>query len=401
MPQKQTESKQIDISSGVFQTLSQLDPLWTRVLKPVVVMLSIIAIIIGIAGFFAEDPLYASVMISISFSFFTSCKLMKQLPETFGIVWNRNIRNSRPSEGISTDKYDLKIDDRRNNESLKPEAFTTFMQKFSSRLSRPIQWFISVGFSLIGVISWRLIYLDTHGSFIDVEPYRTVCRNLGSLVKNIIEFSALVSELAIGILVGLIAWRIFTIGRYITLLNRDFILRPQLLHPDRVGGLKPLGDLGLLNAMIIAIPSINLAGWIIAAPIFYEKRYGDLYTDMLLLLLVVALASARKVLWLPFRGVHYVMVEARAKIIPLAEKSYENILNLSDQLLRQAAGDNLEDIEKTATRLSLLQKVYQDYQYLPVWPFRLRILILQQAIPILGFLIGFINVMFRLLDLLK
>ena len=397
-PPNQTGPEHIGITLDDFQSLSQLDPIWTSYLRPAIVVLSLITTFIGIAGFVAKDPLYGSVMISIAIAFLASCKLMFKIPETFRIIWNRNIQNSGPSDSTPTGKFDLSSDDSDNSVSVNPEAFATFMQKFSARLTHRIQWFISIGVSLTGVISWRLIYLLKRGSFFHVEPYCNLCRNLGPTPTKIVEFSAFISEIAIGILVGLIAWRMLVLGRYISLLNRNFVLKPNLLHPDRVGGLKPLGDLCLLNVMILTIPSINLAIWIFSAPIFYENRYGDQYTNMLLIILLATIASAFFVLFYPLQGVHRVMVEARAKIIPLVEKLYNNIENLSDQLLVQAAGKISQETDKMAKKVALLQQVYQDYQHLPVWPFRFRVLFLQQAVPILGFLIGLINIILRLIE---
>lgn len=87
-------------------------------------------------------------------------------------------------------------------------------------------------------------------------------------------------------------------------LDHDFVLKPQLRHPDCAGGLKPLGNLCLLNGTILTIPSILLAGWIICAPTLYPERYGHRYTSLYVILVFITITLALLTLFVPLRGVH-------------------------------------------------------------------------------------------------
>lgn len=70
----------------VSQAISQLDPLWSRLIKPAVMVLTVIALLIGVAGFIIHDPMNGSAMISIAICFIIFYVLMSQLGENFRLI---------------------------------------------------------------------------------------------------------------------------------------------------------------------------------------------------------------------------------------------------------------------------------------------------------------------------
>ncbi len=93
-----------------------------------------------------------------------------------------------------------------------------------------------------------------------------------------------IAEHFIAFIIGLMAWRMLVIGVQVWKLGKRFDLNPQLGHPDTCGGLEPLGNLCLWNALILALPGVFLGGWIILGP---STKYGDIYTSLFYKLLIL------------------------------------------------------------------------------------------------------------------
>src|SRR5262249_37556209 len=93
----------------------------------------------------------------------------------------------------------------------------------------------------------------------------------------------------------------------------DFHLRLQ--HPDHSGGLRPLGDLCLTNALILSVPGIYLAAWLIVIPGFGadHNRYA-VYVPYYEVLLAVIFGLALITFALPLYAVHRAMLRQRDRL---------------------------------------------------------------------------------------
>ncbi len=123
-----------------------------------------------------------------------------------------------------------------------------FLSKFRSLLKNHTQWLCAIVISFTVVIAWRWIYYLHKDHFLRVHPYSDFTENLKPIFANTILFSAFIVEILIGVLIGLLAWRMVVIAVYTRRLSNEFHLQPQMWHPDEAGGLKPLGNLCLLSA---------------------------------------------------------------------------------------------------------------------------------------------------------
>lgn len=209
-------------------------------------------------------------------------------------------------------------------------------------------------------------------------------------------------EAVIGIFMTLVAWRVFVAAWGIRSLGSGFDLTPNWHHPDKSGGLLPIGITGFWIAGILAVPAIYLGTWQILCAGTGVAVCGNilrLESRMLHfqeLLLVVIAASLVSFVW-PLWTIHRVMVKKRddlhrGELQAVGQKIHE----VSRQIIENASlisdrdGDGQKALEENAIlqkKLDALQKTYSDLEHLPVWPFNKETviqLISTQGIPLLG-----------------
>jgi hypothetical protein len=196
-------------------------------------------------------------------------------------------------------------------------------------------------------------------------------------------------ELVIGFVSGWLAWKMIAVGLKIRQLGRRFDLKPQLGHPDKCGGLSPLGNLCLLNGLIVSPTGIYLGLWIILGPytpyrfeaLFWQPTYYQL-------LLVPVLISAVSFFG-PLQSVHAALQRTRER----AEGELDAIAGDIDRLTRELLedGGTLEsrEVEARSRKIERLKALYEQYENLPAWPFNAQIvtrLVVPQIVPIAGYL---------------
>jgi hypothetical protein len=193
------------------------------------------------------------------------------------------------------------------------------------------------------------------------------------------------AELFIGLVIGLMAWRMIITGVQIWRLGRKFDLHPQLGHPDGCGGLEPLGNLCLWNALILTIPGVFLGGWIALIP---ETTYDPEYITIFYKLLLVPILWAPISFFLPMLSVHRILVAKQTQIQLELDRLGQSIDQLSHQILSQADEMEPEECTKKTKKLEMMRQTYQEYKNYPVWPFNYQILkkfVLSQAVPVLSY----------------
>jgi hypothetical protein len=195
-------------------------------------------------------------------------------------------------------------------------------------------------------------------------------------------WSGLFVEPFLGLIIGLIAWRMLICGKYIGLLGKEFELTPMFQHPDNCEGLEPLGNLSLLNALIISIWGIFLGGWIIIGP----SAKSGFYVPMYQALLIVPIGMALACFILPLLSIHKKMKEKGLELKDKLDRLAYKIRLLEQEKLNFAGNLNPENIDKFKD-LDYIKDVYKSNLRFSTWPFNYKILlafISSQAVPILG-----------------
>ena len=321
-------------------------------------ILLIIIYILANYPLIAGVVMYTSGMLAAALSLFAFSVLIKMIPETFRNLWRRKIVvGAYPWDSFQKIPCEKGSEIAASETGRLEERFRQFMQELQKMLNHSYQWAMGVAFSLL-VFTWHW--------------------------SNPIEFF-------IAFIIGLMAWRMLITSIYIWKLGKEFLLEPQLGHPDRSGGLSPLGNLCLWNAFIITIPAIHLGGWSILR-IFTEKgspffeiseEYAPLYLWLLLILVPFALVT----FFLPLLKVHWIMEEWRNRKQARLDKLEHSINQLESRLLNEAEKLDQKEFESIQKELEMMQQVYMRNEKLPVWPFNMGImlkLLVSQTVPVLG-----------------
>jgi hypothetical protein len=288
--------------------------------------------------------------------------LMRRIPETLDTIWNRKLIANSSSPTLLEEQYRM------------------FVLDVARLLNHPGQWAMGALLAVCGFARFPYtLWVDTGGL-----KTKTLLSEI--LLRGTWDFRIVVAESLLGLILGLVAWRMVITGWKVWRLGKKFDLIPQLEHPDRCGGLEPLGTLCLWNALLVAIPGTYLGYWIIMAPGIEE--YGYRYVALHSAMLPVPMALAALSFFLPLWSVHQEMVaHRRAEIEPRLNDLSQSINHLARQMLDRADDMEPQDFEKTATELARMRQSYQQYQRIPVWPFNRAILmkfITSQATQILS-----------------
>lgn len=306
-------------------------------------ILLLIAAIIILYSLEAGEVMYITGWATAALSLYAFHRLMKQIPRTFLILWERKIIASSPNQTEDLEKqYAKYVDDIRN------------------LMNHHGQWAMGLGFTFL-VLTWDY--------------------------SSVIEFF-------IAFIIGLLTWRMAINSIKVWQLGKKFCLKPLPEHEDGCGGLEPLGNLCLWNALIVTIPGIFLGGWIIigqsAKYSLMSDSYVSLaiyYTPLFFKLLWIPLTFAVISFFLPLWGVHRVMVSWREKKRRELDQLAYKINELNSEFLNQVDKLDPHESEKMAKKVELMQVTYQKNLHIPVWPFNTRIMvkfITSQLVPLLG-----------------
>jgi hypothetical protein len=375
--------------------------------------------------------MYSSMIMAVALSILALSFLMQSIPKTLHTLWIQ--------ESIST-KFEFRPSDMRpeknepnpdENPDDNPDGGTQDFIQLEREYAKFINDFEdSLNFNLGQLISGAIFALILLGrsiyefwKWLPQELWTGLIYKAGgwdALIEGIkLHFYVYFAEYSIeeplrfwtgimldpilGFILGIIAWRMLITSSYIRKLGQNFDLNPQPKNPDKCGGFEPLGNLSLMNVMIISIWGAFLGGWIIIGSI---TKYGSFYTPMYKLFFWVPIIMAVLTFLLPLWGIHSIIEGKRVLAGRELSQLTLRIHTLNQQIFLSAL--NLEPepsaLDKELERLS---KVYEENKEYPTWPFNYRILIAfitSQAVPLLG-LTGIgqptINIIRSLLDFIN
>jgi hypothetical protein len=169
-----------------------------------------------------------------------------------------------------------------------------------------------------------------------------------------------VAFLAVAGLVGALGWRVLAVAWGIQRLGTLFDVRVDAFHPDRSGGLKPLGDVCLLNALIIAVPGVYVGLRVLADP---QARDSAVLVAVFLPAVIVL---ATIVFFLPLYAVHRTM---RREVAALRDPLAREASDLAAELLQSWHRLTPEEFEERSKRHARLLQIYEGSRRMPTWPF--------------------------------
>jgi hypothetical protein len=203
-------------------------------------------------------------------------------------------------------------------------------------------------------------------------PLLATAMALGWLAAKRSEFLSytplILAEVAGAYLVGMFVGRAVAyggLGRHLA--RRGLDLESQPGHLDGAAGLRPVGELFIYNASLIAILALYLGLWWLAFP--HLDRYPDWrrsYAGFFAVVVVAEVLSFFAPLW----WFHRKMSQRKSELLAEGDVLARQVLVLQGQWLTAA-----DDQQRTAltARMTYLTTRYQEIQQMPTWPVDTRV----------------------------
>jgi hypothetical protein len=154
----------------------------------------------------------------------------------------------------------------------------------------------------------------------------------------------------------------------IALLLHDIVAHSQLhmlpMHPDKAGGLQPVGRLGLRNQYALTACGLNIVAAMAVVYIFLDSQYNRLPIGLLIGALATYLILGPAIFMGPLLPFRQGMLRNKAQL--MSKVALRLRIKLDDLYARMASGEITAEDEESIQRLRRLDAVIDE---LPVWPF--------------------------------
>jgi len=329
---------------------------------PGLLMLLVIADWLVGAGTFSRDVFRMTGVLTVALVVLAIQVLFESVPQVLETILRRELIEQVP-EGSET-------------------PFNEYLNQFQAALRSRVQW-IAAGLCAAGGLfaTYPLQYYMQAHQF----PY-----GWSGMVLYYFGGQAAVVDPVLGLIIGLLAWRVGVIAYFIGLIGERFNLKIQPSHSDRCGGFRPVGNLGFNLAAIILIPSIFLAVWGFITTFFkdpalqiYVALWGGLFRQMLVLLACLSLF----IFFQPLYKIHLGMEKNAETIRAELDGLSSEIEKLSYTLRSQAVTVSPQEGEETLKSIEFMKKVYGENSQIPTWPFDWKTVLSfssAQVVPILS-----------------
>jgi hypothetical protein len=310
-----------------------------------------------------EMIFYLFAMLVLIVEVYVTRDFFENIQRTFVELMKRNIIN-RPKNNITV-----------------LQRFGLFLAEFEEKLSYRIPLFLS---SIIEVII--LVVLQRSRLF----PIIFLPENYPVSALTLNFLTIFVPMTIAGYMISVAVWKCFITGYFVHRFSNIFEITVQPSHPDKAGGLKPLGDLIFSMALITIVASLALSILTIASQInntIYKILISAylpssqvqapfyLYSTEWLAKgsLAVAIILSFVVFVLPIISTHRRMRSEKINLL----SSLTEVGNKITELEKQIKKVNLDYKKRNEAfaEIASLSKIYELANKTPVWPFDRDILI--------------------------
>lgn len=209
------------------------------------------------------------------------------------------------------------------------------------------------------ILNWCFIFSLSFSLLILFSFLSAFANNFSSstLVLTIIEmFGALIA----GFYVGQIVFY-GQLGRLFAENKICFKVVPG--HIDGAGGLKPIGEFYLFQAMVASIPAIFLAVWLILIPI-WPKDYSRWESSYIVLLIVSIIVEVLAFI-MPLLLFHQEMKRQKNEYLKVADELSIKINHLKSRI---STNLNYSEKELIKTNIDEMTEYYWAIEKMPTWP---------------------------------
>ena len=326
------------------------------------------------------DWLFFSALFTSAIAIFAFQMLMQQIPQAFDVLWSRDIiapkQNSNSARSQAPAPEGANPSD--GSAAGLVQQYAGFLSGVEYSLNHWGSYVLGITFAVLGVIRFPYEAGGLTQFMQSLSTWGTTGRLEG------------IFEGLIGFVLGLMAWRMVFTALQVSELDNRFDLNIKFEHPDAAGGLEPLGNLCLWNALILTIAGIFFGVWLIIGsrfPYYFDSNGRFLYTNLYYGLLLLPIVFAPITLILPLWSVHRLMVEKAVALKRDLDNLGERIDRLGRELLTNADELDPEVAQKKIKSLELMQQLYKSNQNIPLWPLNVSLLskfMTAEVVPLLG-----------------
>jgi hypothetical protein len=336
---------QVFMHLAQFKVISNPILLWLVANLPFILLLFLL--IDWLLGWntFAGDPLRLPAILVVIVDLFIMRVLFSRVPEAYRSIWAQGlIRAAKDSVSVEV-------------------SMARFLHQFEDTLNSRWSW-------LAGLFFAFGTFLVTLGGLALLGVYQ------GPSTASQLIFYFFFTRLGfigplLGLIIGLLVWRVAIIALYIHRFGKKYELNLIIGHPDKSGGLKPLGDLCLLIAFLLLVPAIYLSFWGIVITNYQiegTEFYARVWSDVFRKLLILLSGSAFILFLQPLYSVHLQMKKREKELRGELERLSKKIGKLTSEIWAHAeTGEPAQGIEKMKS-LEFMEDVYQKNRRIPTWP---------------------------------
>ncbi len=165
-------------------------------------------------------------------------------------------------------------------------------------------------------------------------------------------------------MVGQFSWALYVTARFIGDLTRRFDLDIQASHPDKCGGLKPIGDFCLGAAVPLIVGGMAL----VAVSILHLDYFRSLSVMATTFIFVAVAPLTALTVFMPIWNIHIKMAE---HMKAYADEFQEQILLLEKNIFANTREEgDLNKARAAKEKRDILQSLHPDQLDYPLWPFR-------------------------------
>jgi hypothetical protein len=193
-------------------------------------------------------------------------------------------------------------------------------------------------------------------------------------------------EAVVGYFVGYYAGYAVSNGRLgIYLKNYQVALKVQPGHPDGAAGLTPVGSLYLVQAFLVAIPTLYVGVWWVLFKNVADLRfeYGSSWMSAYALLFWVFIVVEVLAFVVPMWSFHEEMQEQKSALADEADKLSHRIVTTENKLIE---AETPEEVQTLDEQLTAMKNYYRAIQRMRTWPLDISTF-LQFVIPNLGLIL--------------
>lgn len=293
---------------------------------------------------------YGGVLLTLFLEALVVRDFLKRIPETLLRLWKSHV--------IKRDDDDQQVS----------KEFERFLAGFEQWLNSRHRLWLALPMSVLGLaFFWNTGHipyvLGKWGEGIDW---------VAKLVITIVNVGALfVPAVLVGYALGVGIWKSVVTAIHVRYFSRKFDFDIQLNHPDKAGGLKPLGDLILSMATILIVASLALSGVILLAD-YYAFEITESYTKIFL---GAAIVLSVVIFFWPLLIAHQRMVEEKSRLDQLLLEITQRIAELEHVTQSNLRTMNYKKRQEAFSEIDSLTDLYRRVTRMPTWPFDREILL--------------------------